>query len=405
MWSSVVANWVSPRCTLESVVPNGSPNESHNVTVTSPCSGLLLERADGKFPVPTRVENIAPQPLSSLAPGNFYHDRAKKLIYYSLLPHQTPADLEDAWAPLKEDLLVVKDAQHVSWANVQFSYGTWFGVNDNTDGYVPRQTAVRFCTPGKANCNSPFHHPPFIPAGFAEPYGNVRLHNTTHVLFQNCTFSHLGGIYALSIGDASKDASVLGCTFLDLSGGFLKLGNTDDARAISPNPKFWDSNFTVSQNFASGMALEYLGAASLFAGYVAYTTIDHNTLGNCGYSGISIGWGWGRVKSWARNNAVTYNYVYDVMLSLVDGGSIYHLGPQRNSVHKGNYVTGDRNKFGALYFDNGSEGWEISECVVNDAPLAWAFFSSRMLWPTCNRLACHGCLVSELVTIREPLRC
>lgn len=124
----------------------------------------------------------------------------------------------------------------------------------------------------------------------------------------------------------------------------------------------------------SDSSLEYLGAAAVFAGYVANTTLDHNTIRNTGYTGVSLGWGWGRVVSFAHDNHVTNNHVQDVMRSLVDGGCIYTLGPQPGSTVAGNYVDADLHQFGVLYHDNGSRYFNTTRNVVSNSPDAHAFF-------------------------------
>lgn len=63
----------------------------------------------------------------------------------------------------------------------------------------------------------------------------------------------------------------------------------------------------------------------------------HNEIFELPYSGVSIGWGWGRTMEitwpampWDAANDVSYNDIHDVMQMLGDGGSIYTLGPQGN---------------------------------------------------------------------------
>jgi len=62
------------------------------------------------------------------------------------------------------------------------------------------------------------------------------------------------------------------------------------------------------------------------------------------------------------------NYVYGSNWLLVDGGSIYVLGPQPNSVMLGNFVSNQRKLYGALYTDEGSAYWYIANNVVHDVP-------------------------------------
>ena len=53
---------------------------------------------------------------------------------------------------------------------------------------------------------------------------------------RNCTFSNLGSAYALSVGAASRGVTIVHNTFDELGGGAIKIGNVDDARAVSTDP-------------------------------------------------------------------------------------------------------------------------------------------------------------------------
>ena len=145
------------------------------------------------------------------------------------------------------------------------------------------------------------------------------------------------------------------CNFTDLSGGAVKLGNVNGTRAVTNDTALWDTNMTVEGSTISGTSREYRGAAAVFAGYVAHTTIKQNTIHDTGYTGISLGWGWGSVVSYARDNHVTGNYLTNVMSALNDGGCIYTLGPQPGSTVSMNYCRSDAAPVvGCFYHDNGS---------------------------------------------------
>ena len=62
------------------------------------------------------------------------------------------------------------------------------------------------------------------------------------------------------------------------------------------------------------------------------------------------------------------NYVYGSNWLLVDGGSIYVLGPQPNSVMASNFISNQRQLYGALYTDEGSAYWYMTNNVVHDVP-------------------------------------
>ena len=145
------------------------------------------------------------------------------------------------------------------------------------------------------------------------------------------------------------------------------------------------------------------------------THLVHNEIKDLPYTGISIGWGWGRTMEimwprmpWDAGNEVSYNNIHDVMKMLGDGGAIYTLGPQGNRPYpKGpsgkvyppnpvapllllppstmafNYIhdtgpadgvpdaPGAGSHFpGGLYNDEGTTNWVMAGNVVVDTP-AW----------------------------------
>ena len=109
----------------------------------------------------------------------------------------------------------------------------------------------------------------------------------------------------------------------------------------------------------TGVALEYRGAAAVFAGYVASASISHNTIRDTGYTGISLGWGWGShvvgAQTFMRDNHLVGNSIHGVMSALNDGGCTYTLGPQPGSTVSENFCDSDRAPVvGSFCVDRGS---------------------------------------------------
>jgi hypothetical protein len=113
---------------------------------------------------------------------------------------------------------------------------------------------------------------------------------------------------------------------------------------------------------------EYTGATAIFAGYVSRANISHNTISNTSYSGMTIGWGWGREGSGRGDNHIVANKIEHVQTKrCCDGGGIYTLGPQpgstltRNYIHQGNPGSSGN----AVYHDNGSGGFTDTDNVID----------------------------------------
>ncbi len=163
----------------------------------------------------------------------------------------------------------------------------------------------------------------------------MQLHGARHVDFDSCVFQHIGS-FALQANQGSQYVNITRNTFVDLSGGAVLLGAIDDYAAVGD--QLLNRYFVVQDNSISHTGVEYAGAPALMAGYVAGTVLAHNDIHDASYSGVSLGWGWGREISYARSNQVAYNHIYRVMTRLVDGGCIYTLGPQPDSVVHDNYL-------------------------------------------------------------------
>ena len=299
----------------------------YNITLVSPCGLFLL--AEGRaLPV-----NAEAAPVFPLPGGSFYHDLEGGLLYYALAPGQAPADLEaDAWVAAAEVLSTLEGASGHVFEGVAFMYGSW-GQANTMDGFVDSQAAVFACTPGTPFCvageGAPARRVAAAAAvrgggggaaGSAEPRGNVRVDGGSGVVFDGCTFTHLGAAYALSIMGGAKSPVVRGCNFSDLSGGFLKLGSVTLAQNGGGDPSVWDAGASVVGNVAEDMAVEYDGAVGYFGGFLFSADVSHNTVRDAGYSGFSQGWGWGTVfPQGVGNNTISYNRIENVMRLLRDG--------------------------------------------------------------------------------------
>ena len=86
-------------------------------------------------------------------------------------------------------------------------------------------------------------------------------------------------MYALGADGASQSVIVSNCTFLDVSGGGVKLGKSGErgapAPAVNTPVAEQDRGFLVQDSLFRGIPAEYSGANPIFAAYVADTTLAH----------------------------------------------------------------------------------------------------------------------------------
>ena len=338
-WPRQIRNWIEPRCVVSAVA-------DAKLSVAPACWQALTARNRGKHPPPPLlIENVVrPPPAGTFA-------SSKQYLFYRPPADAPYAAPQDAWVPLLSTIVDAANLTNHTFVNLTFSHATWRQPS-TADGYVPTQSAV-------------------TPSG--EPVGAVRLRNATGLRIERCAFRNLGSAYALSVGSASQDVAVRLSSFESLSGGALKLGNVLGGSETSADPKQMDARYEISDNVLRGVALEFRGAAAIFAGYVASTTIAHNTIRDTGYTAISLGWGWGShvvgKQTWARDNHLVANHMSGIMSALNDGGCTYTLGPQPNSTVTRNYCHADRAPVvGSFYHDNGSRYFTTTSNVASTSP-------------------------------------
>ena len=173
--------------------------------------------------------------------------------------------------------------------------------------------------------------------------GNIKVFGSRHLEFIGCSFRHLGS-YAVSATGASQHIAWRGCLFTDTSAGALMLGNTSSWACNGGASSFHgrgstipnktctpgsidatqiDSHFVIEDCELLNIPVEYTTATPIFASYVSDTTIQHNYIANTTYSGITLGWGWGREAGGVSNNHVIANKIESVLSErCCDGGAV-----------------------------------------------------------------------------------
>lgn len=133
------------------------------------------------------------------------------------------------------------------------------------------------------------------------------------------------------------------------------------------------TNNIVQNNVMTRCGLYSWCSPAITAYYTKNLSVIHNTIFDVPYSGISIGWGWSMYtdSDTCRNNFVLYNEVYDHMRICFDGGAVYTLGNQPGSVIRGNYFHDQPNFPGVIYMDEGTEGYTITENVVENGDVSF----------------------------------
>ncbi|MFG3137016.1 right-handed parallel beta-helix repeat-containing protein [Streptomyces sp. NPDC048211] len=300
-------------------------------------------------------------------PGEFVWDSAGRTVTY--LPRKGEnMRRAQAITPHTEQLLVVDGAHDVTVDGIGFAYAAYRQPGTD-EGYAGMQAGLTL-----TGATGPVDH-----AGryYTKPAAAVTVRGGRGVSIGHSRFIHLGGAGAI-LEAGTKDSSLTGSSFTDLSSGAVYVGDTEPM----PGAELAGERNTVAYNTISRTGVEYTDAVGIWAGYEAELTVDHNSLDHLPYSGISVGWGWNQPeaqKSVLRDNKVTDNritHVMEVAQEQHDGGAIYTQGAQPGTVLSGNYI--NRSAYGnterdgnGIYLDEQSSHITVEKNVITRIGYKW----------------------------------
>jgi hypothetical protein len=309
--------------------------------------------------LPTSVEN-ALELLDDY--GEWYLDTSRHRIYYiSRAGDQSATAVIDV--PRLEQLVVgagtLDNPVHdLNFVGLTFADTSWLGPTQ-AGGWPAIQAgfAAIGSTPNPLVTDTSWRK---IPAA-------VSFTAAQRVRFVDDTFTRLGGS-GLALADGSQDNGVLSSTFRDISGNGIELGDVTDFAPVDPREVVTDN--AVVGNSISQVGAEYAGSVGIWGGYVRGTLIDQNRVTDVPYTGISVGWGWGRrngPRNPAGHNTITNNLVASYLQELRDGGGVYLLGQQPGTVVAGNVVHDQGNTGYGIYLDDGSNGETVTGNAIWNA--------------------------------------
>lgn len=295
-------------------------------------------------------------------PGQFYIDRRKDVLYY--VPREgenmRSADVE---LPLTERLLQVagtpqRHVHDIVFQNLTFQHAGWH-FDETSDGYVPLQAG--YLVTGERN------DLPHNGEGMVRIPSAVQVSGGERIRFDGDRFVHLGAA-GVTLATGSRTSMVVHSSFEDLSGGGIFVG---DIVASPKVPEDRSSGNIISRNTITRVALEYRDNVGIMGAFNDGLLIDHNTLSELPYTGISVGWGWdyeGEGDT-QRDIHIRSNRLTRFMLVLHDGGAIYTQAQSPGSDVTENYISyrgGDNGN--AIYLDERSRKYAVCGNVVWDEP-------------------------------------
>lgn len=273
------------------------------------------------------------------AQNEWYFDRKSKLLYYKPSANTDINNIEFT-VPVLEKIIEVKQ-NSVFFENISLGYSNWDYPSQY--GFAEVQGTRYIDKSSDSNMSAP--------AAAVSVYSN-------DVHFNKCKIFNTGGA-GISFYDASGIISVTNCSIDTTGAGGISVGSFDEK--IPPQ-----KNILIFNNTIKNIGMSYLGGVAVLAGYTKNLIIDRNTIQGCGYTGISVGWGWGRENDMG-NFTITNNHVSDIVNNyLFDGAGLYLLGRQNGShinLISGNYFEGG-NGYAGLYFDEYSNNYAAHDNVI-----------------------------------------
>jgi hypothetical protein len=287
-------------------------------------------------------------------PGEFYLDRATGVLTYWPRPGEDLAKAE-VIAPRLTRLLEIAGTAEKSVRNLHFK-GIAFAY---TDWAIPRggYLGIQSCHYSTGNGTDKSTHGTIEPA--------VRFDYAESCGLEDCALVHLGGC-GVELLTRCQGNVLQGNLIHDVSGNGVMLGGPEEESNVPKGNR-------IANNLIHSCGLDYFGAVGIWVGLSQKTVISHNELHDLPYTGISMGWEWSTKPTAARQNTIECNHVHAVMCRLADGGAIYTLGLQPDSIIRGNHLHDVRRSplaqgypTNGMFCDEGTSGFTIENNLVHD---------------------------------------
>lgn len=327
-------------------------------------------------------------------PGEWYHDiREHKLYYMPRINEKLEMRNEKSQAivPVMETLIefigtAERPVRDITIKGITFSHTTWMRPSEK--GHVPLQAGMYLTEAYKLRpqIDRPNNHKLDNQGWLGRADAAIEVRYAENVNFDGCRFEHLGGS-GLDYVIGCRRGTTTRCTFTDIAmngyvcGSFSPEGlethlpyAPTDFREVCTNQEVSNCEFYNVTN-------EDWGCVAVCAGYVNGINIEHNTIHDVSYTGISLGWGWNRDLVCMKDNKVHANLIYNYAQHMYDCAGIYTLGNQPGTIISENVVRDiakpsyvhDPNHWFYLYTDEGSsnitlrDNWTPAEKFLKNA--------------------------------------
>ena len=369
--------WCTSVLRIKSLTPQG---DSVAVRFHDPEAKLQFEHP---WPSPMTPNTGHPSPFYLTnahelldEPGEWYHDIRAHKLYYMPRPGET---VGEAVVPVVETLVDIvgtadRPVRNITIKGVTFSHTTW--MRPSTHGHVPLQAGMYLTEAYKLRpqIDRTNNHKLDNQGWLGRADAAVELRHAENVSFDGCRFEHLGAS-GLDYVTGCHGGTVTHSVFTDIAMNGLVVGSFSP-EGLETHLPYQPTDFrevcrglTVSNCEFYDVTNEDWGCVAIAAGYVSGINIEHNTIHDVSYTGISLGWGWNRDLVCMKDNKVYANLIYNYARHMYDCAGIYTLGNQPGTVITENVVRDiftpsyvhDPNHWFWLYTDEGSSNITVSD--------------------------------------------
>lgn len=329
--------------------------------------------------------------------GEFCYDEKEKTLYFYPKKGVDPNKAECVVSNLDEMIQIVGDSakrvENIVFDGVIMGYGGFDLIGDHGMATEQNQHYISGVTTGDASAGR--NEVVNIPDAYYQ--GNVLIDNAKNISFLNCTYMNSDKGIHFDLG--VEDAVVRGCVFKDLGDSAVIVGNGHAAYKMG---KERTTGVVIDNNVIRNIGIVNHSVPAICAYFSNATTISHNDIYNVPYTGISVGWGWYVVldSDYSQKNVIEYNKVGNFMTTVRDGGGIYTLGQQSQSVCRYNYIYDQNEAYGGIYHDEGTAGYTTTNNVIEnynaDRPnQVWLCLNGFPVKLGSNRMTVYGLTIKD----------
>ncbi len=292
--------------------------------------------------------------------------------------------------------------ERISFRGITFAHSSWLGASQPT-GYANQQSGayLKDASPIRpkdawSTCGWGCVEFESMRLKWHQMPAAVQVSAARDVTFEGNHFNQLGQI-ALGIGNeptahltgvglATSGVRVSRNRFSVLAGGAIMAGGVRTDAHHPSNANLTNRDLVIADNTLVTVSQDYKDNAAILTTYFDGAQILHNDISDAPYDAIATGWGWGyndaggnpnyeqNAKGYVhnpkfttpttlRNTLVEGNRIHGVKLWYEDGGAIYNLSANPNSVIRNNHIFDISNRI-AIYLDEGSKHFTVTGNVI-----------------------------------------